>query len=81
MDDTAVDWLCGRMPPVLNVGLDPQVVGDPSAPNDAFPTVDAAQVEAGLARVGTELALLGLGFETCLLDRSTTAVVYDLNPR
>lgn len=58
---------------VLNVGLDPRVVGDAAAPSKAFPTVDAAQVKAGLEKAAAELASLGLGFETCLLDRSPKA--------
>ncbi|MFT3889011.1 MAG: hypothetical protein QM713_12735 [Arachnia sp.] len=58
---------------VLNVGLDPRVVGDPDAPSAAFPTVDAAQVQAGLDAAAAELAELGLDFETCLLDRSVDA--------
>ena len=58
---------------VLNVGLDPRVVGDPAAPSEAFPTVDAAQVRAGLDKAAAELARIGLGFENCLLDRSATA--------
>ncbi|WP_432838219.1 SDR family oxidoreductase [Dactylosporangium sp. CA-092794] len=59
-----------RQPTVLNVGLDPRVVGDPAAPSQAFPKVDAAMVRAGLDRAKTELAGMGLGFETCLLDRN-----------
>ncbi|RMB80380.1 hypothetical protein [Streptomyces shenzhenensis] len=58
---------------VLNVGLAPRVVGDPDAPSTAFPTVDSAQVQAGLDAAAVELAELGLDFETCLLDRSDHA--------
>jgi hypothetical protein len=61
------------METVLNVGLDPLVVGDPSAPSAAFPSVDAAQVRAGLERAAAELARVNLGFENCLLDRSPEA--------
>lgn len=61
------------MSTVLNVGLDPRVVGDPTAPSEAFPKVDAAEVQAGLDRAAAELAHMGLGFETCLLDRSASA--------
>jgi hypothetical protein len=57
------------MSTVLNVGLDPRVVGDPEAPSEAFPTVTSEQVRAGLEATAAELASLGLDFETCLLDR------------
>lgn len=58
---------------VLNVGLDPQVVGDPDAPSEAFPAVDAEQVRAGIAKAAAELADMGLAFETCLLGRGAGA--------
>ncbi|MEU0135745.1 hypothetical protein ABZ172_17210 [Streptomyces sp. NPDC006296] len=61
------------MPAVLNVGLDPRVVGDPDNPSEAFPTVDSAQVRAGLEKTAAELAGLGLDFENCLLDRAPGA--------
>jgi hypothetical protein len=61
------------MSAVLNVGLDPRVVGDPEAPSEAFPTVTSEQVQAGLDVTAAELATMGLDFETCLLDRSATA--------
>ncbi|PRY20786.1 hypothetical protein [Pseudosporangium ferrugineum] len=58
---------------VLNVGLDPSVVGDPGAPSEAFPAVDAAQVRAGIERAAAELAGMGLDFDSCLLDRGEGA--------
>ncbi|MBP2471615.1 hypothetical protein JOF53_000487 [Crossiella equi] len=61
------------MDTVLNVGLDPTHVGDPANPSEAFPAVDAEQVRAGLRQAEAELAGLGLGFETCLLDRGPSA--------
>lgn len=60
------------MPTVLNVGLDPRIVGDADTSRAAFPTVDAAEVQAGLDATAAELATLGLGFDICLLDNSRT---------
>jgi hypothetical protein len=58
---------------VLNVGLDPEFVGDPAASSEAFPTVDKDQVIAGITKAAAELAQLGLSLENCLVDRGETA--------
>ncbi|WP_190814002.1 hypothetical protein [Saccharopolyspora pogona] len=49
------------------------MVGDSTASSDAFPTVDAARVEADLETAAAELARIGLAVDTCPLDRSATA--------
>jgi hypothetical protein len=61
------------MPHALNVGLDPALVGDPAFPHSAFPTVDAATVQAGIRAARAGLADLGLDLDTCFLDRGETA--------
>lgn len=53
--------------------MTPRVVDDPTARSEAFPTVDAAQVQAGLAATAAELAPPGLAFDNCILDRAPGA--------
>lgn len=55
------------MPYVLNVGLDPVVLGHPTTPQSAFPSVDKATVEAGVAAARDELAELGIELDTCFV--------------